>query len=419
MAAAIDSRIAAAYGPPSRGRGGSPGAGPGTVNPPLRTGPAAASASIRSGRLRDCAIVTLIALASRVICVLIGAGSKFGATLDGRLPATDLLSLFVRWDAGWYLRIVATGYEASTWPQEQFGATPHAFFPGYPLLIRAAVAVTGLEPATAGIAVSTLLFVLALCLVYEYARDLGLARDTAIAATLLIACAPHSFVFSSIYTESTFLFLLVAAMLALRRRQYLWAGVAAALLSGVRPNGIVFVVFALAWTLRTAGWRPLLQPWTAPGPMLTIVLAPLGLIAYWWFCYVTTGDAFAQATSIAHGWGWEFGWPWTNLGRHLRGSSTDRFWAWGSILYFAISLLLLRFRMYEEFAFCLACFLLYWVNVLPQSLIRYALVLFPVFIALAHVTSKRPLALATLVAGLAAINGFLMVGFALQWRIAV
>ena len=104
----------------------------------------------------------------------------------------------------------------------------------------------------------------------------------------------------------------------------------------------------------------------SPGPMLTIVLAPLGLVAFWWYCFATTGDAFAQATSIAHGWGWAPDWPWSNLRRHLRGNSTERFWAWGSLLYFGASLLLLRFRLYEEFAFCLACFLLFWTSVLPQ-----------------------------------------------------
>ena len=72
-----------------------------------------------------------------------------------------------------------------------------------------------------------------------------------------------------------------------------------------------------------------------------------------------------------------------------------------------------------RFAFCLACFLLYWINVLPQSLVRYALVLFPIFIALAHATAQRPLRLAALAACFAALNGYLMVGFALQWRIAV
>jgi Mannosyltransferase (PIG-V) len=369
-------------------------------------------------RLRDYALIAAIALGSRALCLVIGAGAHFGAAIDGRLPTKDLLSLFVRWDAGWYLRIVGTGYDAWS-PADQPGATPYAFFPVYPLLIRATVAMTRLEPATAGILISTVLFVLALFLIYEYVRELQLPRETGLAAILLICCAPQSFVFSSVYTESTFLFLLAAAMLALRRRRYLWAGLAAALLSGVRPNGIVFVVFALAWTLRNAGWRPLLRPWTDPGPMLTIVLAPLGMVAFWWYCFMTTGDAFAQATSVTHGWGWAPDWPWENLRRHVRGSSTDRFWAWGSLLYFAASLLLLRFRLYEDFAFCLACFLLFWTNVLPQSLVRYVLVLFPIFIGLARVTADRPLALASLAGGLAALNGFLMVAFALQWRISV
>jgi len=57
--------------------------------------------------------------------------------------------------------------------------------------------------------------------------------------------------------------------------------------------------------------------------------------------------------------------------------------------------------------------------VLPQSLLRYALVLFPIFIVLAHASAQRPLLLAALAACFAGINGFLMVGFALQWRIAV
>ncbi len=222
------------------------------------------------------------------------------------MPTRDLLSIFVRWDAGWYLRIVESGYDMWS-PADQPGATTYAFFPVYPLLIRATMAMTRLEPATAGILVSTVLFILALFLIYEYARELRLSREAGLAAILLLCCAPQSFVFSSVYTESTFLFLLAAAMLALRRRRYFWAGVAAALLSGVRPNGIVFVVFALAWTLRTLGWRPLLQPWTGTGSMLTIVLAPLGLVAFWWYCFATTGDAFAQATSIAHGWGWAAG----------------------------------------------------------------------------------------------------------------
>lgn len=369
-------------------------------------------------RLRDYALITLMALGSRAVLLLIGSGAMFGPAPEGRPPTYGLLSMFSRWDSNWYLQIIESGYTTVS-ADGQPGATRYAFFPGYPLLVRATMGVTLLDAETAGILLSTVLFVVALFLIREYVRDLGMPRETGLAAVLLVCCAPHSFVFSAIYTESTFLLLLVAAMLALRRGAFLWAGVFAALLSGVRPNGILFVVFALAWTWRTLGWRALVQPWTDPRPMLAIVLAPLGLVAFWWYCFATTGDAFAQATSIAHGWGWSADWPWNNFARHALGSWSDRFWAAGSLAYFAASFLLLRERLYEEFAFCLACFLLFWINVLPNSLVRYALVLFPIFIALARASAGRPLLLASIAATLAAVNGFLMVAFALQWRLSI
>lgn len=369
-------------------------------------------------RLRDYALIALVALASRALCLLVGVVAVSGSTPDGRLPEEGLLSVFVRWDAAWYLGIARAGYDMA-WTGEQPGATSYAYFPVYPLLVRATVAITRLDPAVAGILLSTALFILALCVIHEYVRELGQPREVGLATALLICCAPQSFVFSSVYSESTFLFLLAAAMLALRRRSYVWAGIFAAVLSGVRPNGILFIVFALAWTLRTAGWRPLVRPWTEPGPALAIVMAPLGLVAFWWYCLGTTGDAFAQASSIHHGWGWAPDWPWVNLGRHLGGSAVEAFWSWGSLLYFAASLLLLRLRLYEEFAFCLACFLLFWTSVLPNSLVRYALVLFPIFIGLARVSAERPIALASLAGALALVNGFLTVAWALQWRVSI
>ena len=240
-----------------------------------------------------------------------------------------------------------------------------------------------------------------------------------IATLVLLSFAPESFVFSAIYTESTFLFLLAAAMLALRRRRYLLAGIAAALLSGARPNGIVFDAFAPAWTLRAVGWRALARPWNESGLLLPIVLAPLGLVTYWWYCYIMTGDAFAQATAVTHIWGWALDWPWVNIGNHLSGSPVERFSVSGSLLHSVASLLLIRFRMNEEFVFCLACFTPYWVNVLPFSLVRYALVLFPIFVGLVRWTARRPLLLASITGVSAALNGLLMVAFALDWPIAI
>jgi len=213
--------------------------------------------------------------------------------------------------------------------------------------------------------------------------------------------------------------LLAAAMLAVRRGQHGWAGAAAALLSATRPNGALIGIFMLAHTVRTFGWRALVRPWSIPGPMLAIALAPLGLFAYWWFCFLTTGDAFAQKTTLVHGWYWAMDWPWRNLAHHLTGSSIDRFWAWGSLLHFCAALLLLRMRRIEEFVFCAASFLLVWSNVHSASLIRYAVVLFPIFVALASECSERPLALSVLASAFGALNAFLVVAFVLHWPIAV
>ncbi len=378
-------------------------------------GDAVASACSRFG---DYARIVAVALGSRALLLLIGALTLASQWEDRRLHVDDLLSVFVRWDAAWYLGIATEGY-TTDFPAEHPGATRYAYFPLYPLLIRATVAITGLGAAPAAVLLSTLLFVIALCLVHEYALAIGMRRDVGLASTVLLAFAPQSFVFSSAYSESSFIVLLAGAMLALQRERYVVAGILAASLSAVRPNGIVFVVFAVAWIWRRFGWRALLMPWRAPGPHLVLVLAPLGLIAYWWFAFATTGDAFAQATSIAHGWGWRGDWPWRNLARHFGAPTIERFWAWGSLGYFATSLLLLRYRLFAEFALCATGFLLNWISVLPNSLVRYALVYFPIFIALARATSDHAPSQAALAAALALINGMLMVAFTLQWIVAI
>ena len=228
-------------------------------------------------RLRDLGMVLLIALGSRALLLLLAAATRFGTDEGGRLGTDDFLQFLIGWDSGWYLRIVANGYAPFSLEDAQMSTTPHAFFPVYPMLVRSLAFVTGLDPKVAAVATSTLMFLAGAVLVYEYARALGWRRETGLAAVLLLCCAPHGFVLSAVYAESTFLCLAAAAALALRRGAWLWAGVFGALLSATRPNGVLFVVFVLAWTVQQHGVRVLFAPWKAAGPMLVLVVAPLGL----------------------------------------------------------------------------------------------------------------------------------------------
>jgi Gpi18-like mannosyltransferase len=84
------------------------------------------------------------------------------AQQDVSVPATpgwhNAIDGTNRWDAGWLERIARDGYD---WNDQSA-----AFFPGYPLAIRALAATTPLDEATAGLLVSNAAFLTALVVLY-------------------------------------------------------------------------------------------------------------------------------------------------------------------------------------------------------------------------------------------------------------
>ena len=362
------------------------------------------------------ALAGIVALysVSRLLLMIVAmmTTAAIDPTVSERLgPA--LAQVWCRWDCGWYLAIAEHGYSAAS-DANQPGATRMAFFPMWPLLIRAVSDLTGMGLLGTGIALANLAFLAALAYVHRYALMLGYSRTTAMLSVALLCFIPQGFVFSAVYTESLFLLLLVAAMYHMHRGQYLRAGIAAALISAVRSNGVLLLVFLLAMIVRRYGPALLVMPWRRPQVFIPVLLAPLGLFAYWAYCFHLTGDAFAQASSIAHGWGWRSHLFLDNLASHF--GSVDyvtRFWLLSSLLAALLSLLLLRLRLYEEFVFCAAMLLLMWSGSIPNSLLRYVLVLFPIWIALARHLERHPVASATVLASFALINGFLMTAWTL------
>ena len=382
--------------------------------------PGMASSFLPSGRALDYLFLILAALASRAVFVIVG--SLAIAMADAPVLGMGLhpwFELAHRFDSGWYINLIGNGYSAVESPVQP-GATNFSFFPFYPLVVRAVMTLLDLHPLVAAVLVSNVAFLAALILVYEYARSAGLERGTALVAAGLLCVTPQNFVFSVAYTEALFLALLALAMLSIRREWWLVGGIAAAALSATRSNGLFVALFAAVHLWRTHGPDVFLRPWRRPELLVIPALAPLGLVLYWWFCFTATGDAFAQATTAGHGWGWVPRGIADNLSAFIGSPEAHiRFWALSSLSFFAASLLLLRYRLYAEFAFCLACFLLYWTGNIPNSLTRYAMVLFPIYLGLALATRRHPAVLAGLAAVMAMVNGFLIVAWALQWPIAI
>ena len=295
--------------------------------------------------------IAAIFVVSRAALLMVGVLTS--AQMSSPPFVSPLLSYLCRFDCGWYLSVAQHGYSAVE-AVSQPGATNLGFYPVFPLLVRSFSILFGTGLFHTAIAISNLCFFVALVYVYRYARLLGAEHGAALLSTGLLCVLPQSIVFSAAYSESLFLLLLAVAMFHLRRENYLVAGIAAALLSATRANGVFFIIFAVAWLIRSVGVRGLFMPWRAPEKIVAIVFAPLGLLVFWGYCFATTGDAFAGPSTMYHGWGWYFSPPWEALSAMLRSDDVSFFAGLASIGLLACSLLLLRQGCYEDFAFCAA-----------------------------------------------------------------
>lgn len=310
-------------------------------------------------------------------------------------PATFLLHHFDRWDATWYAQIANHGYGFDMLMINR-GASEWAFYPLMPLLTRWTAALGGWDVRIVGVVLAHLFFAAAVGLFHRYCRRRGADEEIALRATALLCFAPHSFIFSCFYTESLFLLLSLAVLNFLDTGRPVRGGLVGALLTATRSNGLIIGAYylfavgreiALGLKERVAAAEILRR---AAPLLLGGACVPLGLFAYWWFCFHQTGDAFAQAHSLAAGWDWEPIRPWEKIGKMFADGDYDRrFWGVWGLSFVASSLLLLRHRLTADFLFCAFNFGLFFSGSLDQSLIRYIILLFPLYLGIALTLKHR------------------------------
>jgi hypothetical protein len=209
-----------------------------------------------------------------------------------------LASRFWLWDARWY-RIVATaGYPRAAPAPGQLGEaarSPVAFFPGYPLIVRALRAVPGVGDA-GQLAVAVGCGLAATVLAAVVLRGWWPEREATLGA-VAVAAFPGAAVLSLGYAEGLLLLLVAGSLLLAARGRWLAAGLAAAAASATHPTGLTLVAplaFAALLAIRRQGaWSALLAP----------ALAPLGFAAYLLFLRVHTGQLDTWFRVERQGWG--------------------------------------------------------------------------------------------------------------------
>jgi hypothetical protein len=209
----------------------------------------------------------------------------------------SVTAFLTRWDANWYLVVARHGYPATV-PEVGGRAIQStiAFFPLYPLSVRLADLLLPLSLPVVGIVVSLAFGAVSVVLVHRLACAVT-DPDTAWRAAVLYCVFPGAFILSMAYSEALMLALAAGCLLMLLRGRWLAAGVLAALATACRPTGVALVA-ACAWQAGLAieqrrEWRAAVAP----------LVAPAGLVAFFGFLWLRTGDALAWFRVEQDGWG--------------------------------------------------------------------------------------------------------------------
>ncbi len=297
-------------------------------------------------------------------------------------PPSVLVSAWQRFDTNWYLKIAQKGYASND------GST--VFFPLYPLLIRAVGTVLLQNDLLAALVISNLAAVGVFYFAFKIACQVANPR-VAQRTVLFLAIFPSSFFLFGGYTESLFLLLTLASLYTGGQGRWGFAGILGALAALTKLQGVLLIVpLAYLW------WRQARSQASesSRASALLIGIAQLALIPIATGAFLLWQNLFVDHASLLTSYEGslyaQFVLPWENVRAALS------LWAGGrasliDILNLLVTVLfvvmtgLVWVKLPREYG-------LYTVSMLLAplfrmtttqplvSMVRYVLVLFPVFI---------------------------------------
>jgi len=320
--------------------------------------------------------------------IFLFAASLFGEKILALRQGFLGLIPWANFDGVHYLSIAQNGY----FQYQQ------AFFPLFPILIRVASKIFVGNYLIISLIIVYLSLIILLILFWKLLRlDFGenIAKDS----ILFLLFFPSAFFFGSIYTESLFLMLVLAAFYAARKKRWLLVGVLGGLASATRLAGICL--------LPTLLWEYIEQKEfkikNLKSNILWLILIPLGLFIYMFYLWRNFGDPLyffhVQPAFGAQRSGGEIILLPQVIWRYLKifatvSPKTYDFWpAVWEMVSLAICYLLLAISIKKKvrFSYVLFAFLAVTLPTLTgtlSSMPRYILVAFPMYIVLGMIKNK-------------------------------
>jgi Mannosyltransferase (PIG-V) len=320
--------------------------------------------------------------------------------------------IWARWDSVFFVRIAEHGYDNAS----------AAFYPLYPGLVAALGRVFFGHYVLAGIVISLAAALGAFALLYRLAEE-RLGPDGAWRTVLYLAVFPTALFLQAVYSESLYLLLVLAAFVTAERGRFTAAGLLSGLAILTRATGI-----ALLPALAVLAWRARDRPRAFAGLALALPVAALYPLLLWQqvddpWAFWNAQDQWHRHLSHAG----PFGGIWAAL-VHWTPEHADFQHAIAVNVEGLVALVLFMFlavvawrRFGTPYGLFAALSLLIPLSYPSSrwpllSLPRFGLVIFPLFLALAALTTGRPRAHVLLAATSALFLGVAIVQWALwQW----
>jgi hypothetical protein len=293
------------------------------------------------------------------------------------------------WDGQWYQTIAHHGYP-STLPTSEGGAVQQnawAFYPLFPFLARAGMAVTGLDFPAVGSTIALLCGAGAALLMGLLLRE-RIGDPAAYLVVALWASFPASVALQLAYTESLAMLLLVGYLYALAKERWLVATVVALLVGLSRPIAVplglvTLVVVIMRWRARRE--RPVTAGTYAAMLAALVGCGVAGLLwpaIAWWRTGIRSAYTDTMATWRGSGTVEPFT-PWVGMSTYVFGDT------WGPVMLFVVPLVLVAMAA-GPWARNLRADLRTWTLAYPAylaavldpftSIFRYLIPLFPLLV---------------------------------------
>jgi 4-amino-4-deoxy-L-arabinose transferase-like glycosyltransferase len=311
----------------------------------------------------------------------------------------------LRYDSGWYLRIIGQGY---SYNGNNLEMQPVVFYPLYPVLSKTITKLLRVNAPVAALLVSNLSLLGAALLLFKLIKD-DYGEETAFLALAFISFFPTAIFFSAGYTESLALLIIVGFFLLLKRRRFFLAATCAGLACATRSTGLVLLLPLLweIWRAYTNEKRRLLFT-----NAVCLIIATSGLWLYMLYLAAAFRSPFALLSGTR---AWQQANPASGSlgligsGALFQALTLQPFWQLEEIfsagpnpntldpwffLLFLLLIVIFRKRVPVAFTlYTLGVLLLPYITVSGsvgfQSFSRYILLAFPVFVVIGQSCQKR------------------------------